>query len=43
MIVSKQRPAPDRGWGFIPRPGGRSGAGRDASATARGMTLELIQ
>lgn len=34
MTRSNQRPASGRGWGCSPRPGGRTGAGRDASATA---------
>lgn len=50
MTRTKQRPAPDRGWGCSPRVvrmhavgvTGRSGAGRDASATA-GPAPELCK
>jgi hypothetical protein len=34
-MSAQHRPAPGWGWGRSPRPGGRSGAGRDAGATAR--------
>ncbi len=41
MTRSDQRTVPGRGWARSARPGGRPGAGRDASATAASVACRV--